>query len=91
MQLILGYHRLAGRNLAHLMPLRLRVVPRERLLTTGAHIGFERDHYVHVCYRHQHPGLPRVTGLSTRTPATGLTAGSLALGRITRGRPRRGA
>jgi hypothetical protein len=73
------------------MPLWLRIVPRERLLTTGARIGLERDHHVNVFHWHQRPCLSRVTGLSTRAPSTGLAAGSFALRRITRRRTRRRA
>jgi hypothetical protein len=73
------------------MPLRLRVIPRQRLLATGTLLRLERDYHVNVFHRHQRPGLPQVTGLSPSTPSTGRATRSCALRRITRGRPRRRA
>ena len=91
MHLVLGHLWPEGGYLEHLMPLWLGVVAPERLLTTGALIGLERDHHVNVFYGHQPPCLSRVTGLSTGAPSTGLATRSLALRRITRGRTRRRA
>jgi hypothetical protein len=65
------------------MPLRRGVVARKRLLTTGARIGLERDHHVNVFHWHQHPCLPLMTELSTRTPSSGLATWSLARRQIT--------
>jgi hypothetical protein len=91
MQLVLGDHRPPWGDLHHLRALGIGIVSQQRLLTTGARLGLERNHHVNVFHRHQRPGLPLVTRLSTRAAPTGLATRSLALRRITRGWTRRRA
>jgi hypothetical protein len=73
------------------MALGIGSVSQQWLLTTGALLGLERDHHVNVFHRDQRPCLSLVTGLSAWASPTGLATRSLVLGRITRGRTRRGA
>ena len=67
------------------------IVSHERLLTTGALLGLDRDDHVDVFHRHQRPCLSLMTGLSAWASPTGRATRSPALRRITRGRTRRRA
>ena len=91
MHLILAHDGLERGEFDDLMPLWLRVITPERLLTTGTLLGLERDHHVHLFYRQQLACLPWMTGLSSWTSSTGLATRPLAFRRITRRRTRRGA
>jgi hypothetical protein len=73
------------------MALGIGIVSQPWLLTTGALLGLARDHHVNVFHRDQRPCLSLVTGLAAWASPTGLATRSLARGRITRGRTRRGA
>jgi len=88
MQLILGHDGLGGRQFGHLMPVRLRIDPGQRLPAVGTLRGKDGNEDVHLCEEHKRARLSCMAGLPTRLPATGPTTWPLGLGwrRITRWR-----
>jgi hypothetical protein len=73
-QLILGYTGFHQWDLGDLMPLGLRVVPLQRVMTAWTWRGFDRDHDGGVRDRHQGPCLASVSRLPAGLTATGLAA-----------------
>jgi hypothetical protein len=91
--LILGHDGMYGRDLGHLMPLGLGIFPPQQVLTAVTALRLDGDDDVHLLHRHQDPGLPFMARLpawaTPRGPA--LRPFAQGVGRIARGRPRRGA
>jgi hypothetical protein len=86
MPLILGDHRLDGRNLDDLMTKRRGIVSREGRLATATLLGFEDDHLIDLCHWHQGTRLARVTRLAAPTALPRRATGTLRLRRIARRR-----
>ena len=73
MQLILGDDRLHRWDLGHLLPLGLRILPLQGVLAVATALRLDGDHHVHLLHRHQRPGVPLMTRLSTRSTSTRLS------------------
>jgi hypothetical protein len=71
-QLILGHHRLHGRDLGHLLPLGPRIVPLQGMLAAPTALGLDEDDDVDLLDRHKAPRMALVSGLPARPTPGGL-------------------
>jgi hypothetical protein len=70
-QLIRGDHGLHGWDLGHLLPLGLPILSRHGLLAVPTALGLDGHDPVHLCHRHQPPGVSLVPGWSAGPPPGG--------------------
>ena len=91
-QLILGHDGLHRRDLGHLMPLGLGILPLQQVLTGVTSLRLDGDDDVHLLHRHQCPCLPCMARLAALDDAPWARAAAvgpgLGVGRSTVGATR---